>query len=162
MKDVYFIRQEAAMQFFCPYRHLLHFFEEAVMTRSQQREHAFIMLFQTEFHNIGELAQQDELYISELPELKEEETEFITNKVLKTREKLSQIDAMIDEKATGWKLNRIGKVELTILRLAIYEILFDETIPDSVAINEAVELAKKYGGDDSYSFINAVLSKFVN
>lgn len=132
------------------------------MTRSQQREHAFIMLFQTEFHNTGELAQQDELYISELPELKEEETEFITNKVLQTREKLSQIDAMIDEKATGWKLNRIGKVELTILRLAIYEILFDETIPDSVAINEAVELAKKYGGDDSYSFINAVLSKFVN
>lgn len=132
------------------------------MTRSQQREHAFKMLFQTEFHNVDELAEQDKLYMSELPVLKDEELAFITEKVTNTREKLSEIDEMIGERASGWNLNRIGKVELTILRLAVYEMLFDEAIPDSVAINEAVELAKKYGGDESYSFINAVLSKFAN
>lgn len=132
------------------------------MTRSQQREHAFKMLFQTEFYEMEELEGQDKLYISELPVLKDEEQAFITGEVNATREKLSQIDAMIDEKASGWNIGRIGKVELTILRLAVYEMLFDDEIPQSVAINEAVELAKKYGGDDSYSFVNGVLSKFAN
>lgn len=130
------------------------------MTRSQQREHAFKMLFQTEFHDAQELTGQDELYISGLPALKEEEQAFITGKVSAVRERLSDIDGMIDEKASGWNIGRIGKVELTLLRLAVYEMLFDDDIPESVAINEAVELAKKYGGDESYSFINGVLSKF--
>ncbi|MCM1468482.1 MAG: transcription antitermination factor NusB [Alistipes sp.] len=132
------------------------------MTRSQQREHAFKMLFQTEFYETEELEGQDKLYISELPVLKDEEQAFITGEVNATRERLEQIDAMIDEKASGWNIGRIGKVELTILRLAVYEMLFDDGIPESVAINEAVELAKKYGGDDSYSFVNGVLSKFAN
>ena len=120
------------------------------------------MLFRTEFHDADELNAQDELYMSELENIKEEESEFINNKVRQTREKLSQIDEMISEKASGWSISRIGKVELTILRLAVYEIVFDESIPDGVAINEAVELAKKFGGDDSYSFINGVLSKFTS
>lgn len=131
------------------------------MTRSQQREHAFKMLFQTEFYETEELKGQDRLYMDDLPALKEEEQEFITGEVIATRENLSQIDSMIDEKTSGWNLERIGKVELTILRLAVYEMLFDDTIPENVAINEAVELAKKYGGDDSYAFVNGVLSKFV-
>ncbi len=131
------------------------------MTRSQQREHAFKMLFQTEFYETEELKGQDRLYMDDLPALKEEEQEFITGEVIATRENLSQIDSMIDEKTSGWNLGRIGKVELTILRLAVYEMLFDDTIPENVAINEAVELAKKYGGDDSYAFVNGVLSKFV-
>lgn len=130
------------------------------MTRSQQREHAFKMLFQTEFHNIEELAAQDELYISELPELNDQEQEFIMEQVRKTREKLTEIDAMINGKSTGWKVDRMGKVELTILRLAVYEILFDEDIPESVAINEAVALAKRYGGEESYSFVNGLLAEF--
>lgn len=131
------------------------------MTRSRQREHAFLMLFRTEFHEMKDLNDQDELYMSELENIKDEERMYIESKVKETRMKLPEIDRLISEKASGWNIDRIGKVELTILRLAIYEILFDDTIPDSVAINEAVELSKKFGQDESSSFVNGVLSKFV-
>jgi len=77
----------------------------------------------------------------------------------KIMEKLPEIDAMLEKVARGWKLSRMGKVELTILRLAVYEMRFDEDIPEKVAINEAVELSKKFGGDDSPAFINGVLAK---
>ena len=60
----------------------------------------------------------------------------------------------------GWSTRRIGRVELAILRLAVYEIKEDESIPEKVAINEAVELAKKYGGNESSSFVNGILAKF--
>jgi len=72
----------------------------------------------------------------------------------------SEIDAMINQIAEGWKTERMGKVDLTILRLAVYEVKFDEDVPASVAINEAVELAKKFGQDGSASFINGILAKF--
>ena len=68
---------------------------------------------------------------------------------------------MLNEKAEGWNVARMGKVELTVLRIAVYEMLFDEDIPDTVAINEAIEIAKKYGQAASGSFVNAVLAKFV-
>ena len=71
------------------------------------------------------------------------------------------IDIMIDEKAKGWKTSGMGKVELTILRLAVYEMLFDEDVPATVAINEAVEIAKKFGGDDTPAFVNGILAKVV-
>ena len=74
---------------------------------------------------------------------------------------LEKIDEMLNEAATGWKVSRMGKVELTILRLAAYEIYFDEDVPTSVAINEAVEMAKEFGGDESPAFINGVLGKMV-
>ena len=67
----------------------------------------------------------------------------------------------IRDQAEGWKTRRMGKVELTILRLAVYEIQYDEEIPEKVAINEAVELAKKFGRDESPAFINGVLAKLV-
>lgn len=130
------------------------------MTRSKQREHAFLMLFRTEFHESEELREQDELYMEELSEIKEQEREYIENKVRLTRENIAAIDKAIESKAEGWGLGRIGKVELTILRLAIYEILYDDSIPVPVSINEAVELAKKFGGEESSSFINGVLKKF--
>ena len=66
---------------------------------------------------------------------------------------------MLDEASKGWKISRMGKVELTVLRLAVYEMKFDEDIPEKVAINEAVELARKFGGDDAPAFINGVLAK---
>ena len=68
---------------------------------------------------------------------------------------------MVNEKAESWTTGRMGKVELTILRLGIYEIKFDEDIPTGVAIDEAVELAKKFGQDGSGAFINGVLARFV-
>ena len=69
---------------------------------------------------------------------------------------------MLDSKATGWKVSRMGKVDLTILRLALYEMLFDDEVPVSVAINEAVELAKKFGQTESPAFVNGILAKFAN
>ena len=68
---------------------------------------------------------------------------------------------MIDEKADNWSTKRMGKVELTILRLALFELKFDEQIPTGVAIDEAVELAKKFGQEGSGAFVNGVLAKFV-
>ena len=73
----------------------------------------------------------------------------------------TEIDEMLNKAAEGWKVSRMGKVELTIMRLAAYEIRFDEDVPASVAINEAVEMAKIFGGDDSPAFINGVLGKLV-
>lgn len=75
--------------------------------------------------------------------------------------KVPELDAKIDEVAQGWKTKRMGKVDLTILRLALYEMLYDDEVPEKVAINEAVELAKKFGGNDSPAFINGVLAKLV-
>jgi N utilization substance protein B len=68
---------------------------------------------------------------------------------------------MINEKAKVWNTERMGTVDLNVIRLAVYEMKYDETIPDGVAINEAVELAKLYGQDESAGFVNGVLAKFV-
>ena len=76
-------------------------------------------------------------------------------------ELIPEIDEKINQVAEGWKTRRMGKVELTILRLAVYEMQYDEEIPEKVAINEAVELAKKFGRDESPAFINGVLAKLV-
>ena len=77
-------------------------------------------------------------------------------------EKLNEIDSQINERAKGWSTDRMAKVDLTIIRLAVYEILFDETVPTGVAINEAVELAKKFGQDSSFSFVNGILARFTS
>lgn len=77
------------------------------------------------------------------------------------RESETGTSARINEIAKGWTTKRMGKVELTILRLALFEIQYDEDVPEKVAINEAVELAKKFGGDDSPSFVNGILAKLV-
>ena len=68
---------------------------------------------------------------------------------------------MINAIARGWKTTRMGKVDLTLIRLGVYEMKFDDEIPTGVAINEAVELAKKYGTDGSSSFVNGILAKLV-
>ena len=73
-----------------------------------------------------------------------------------------EIDALIDAHTTGWKTTRMAKVDLTILRLAVYEMKWDEDVPVSVAINEAVELAKRFGGDESPSFVNGVLARIAD
>ena len=89
-----------------------------------------------------------------------EDTAYITDKFDKIMDKLTSIDEMINEEAKGWDTTRMGKVDLTLIRLAIYEIKFDDEVPTGVAINEAVELAKKFGQDSSASFVNGVLAKF--
>ena len=75
-------------------------------------------------------------------------------------ELVPELDRQLNEKMTGWNTERIGKVELTILRLALYELKEDDSISSAIAINEAVELAKRYGQEKSPEFINGVLAKF--
>jgi len=129
------------------------------VTRRELREHMFLMLFRKEFHEANELNEQMELYISELEKPTLKEYSYLTERFQAIINKLDEIDQILSEASSGWKLNRMGKVDLTILRLAVYEMRFDEDIPVKVAINEAVELAKIFGGDESPSFINGVLAK---
>jgi N utilization substance protein B len=129
------------------------------VTRREIREHIFLMLFRKEFHNEQELLDQMDLYLSELSQPTVEEYAYLTNRFQSILEKLEEIDDMISKTASGWSINRIGKVELTILRLAVYEMYFDDEIPIKVAINEAVELAKVFGGDEAPGFVNGILAK---
>ena len=129
------------------------------MKRRELREHIFEILFRVEFMNEEYMKEQMELFFEDLAEARPEDVDYIKNKYMAVREKMPMIDIMIDEKSTGWKTSRMGKVELTILRLAVYEMLFDEDVPVTVAINEAVEIAKKFGGDDTPAFVNGVLAK---
>lgn len=134
------------------------------MSRREIRERIFKLLFRVEFYKTGEMEEQKELFLEDaedFPEdVKEKEKREIVEKYDKIVEKLPEIDKMIDEKTTGWSSRRMGKVDLAIIRLGVYEICFDEKIPTGVAINEAVELAKTYGQDGSAAFVNGVLAKF--
>ena len=129
------------------------------MGRREQRESIFHLLFMTEFNPSEEIPEQKQMYLDNIEELQEKDQSYIQNKFEKIREKITEIDEILNQCSKGWKTSRMGKVDLSVLRLAVYEVLFDEEVPDKVAINEAVELAKKFGGDDSPSFINGVLGK---
>lgn len=131
------------------------------MTRREIREHLFRMLFRKDFHEPLELNEQVEFYFDSLEVTNEKELKYIEERFHKISDKLGEIDVLLSEATSGWKLNRMGKVDLNIMRLAAYEIKFDDEIPAKVAINEAVELAKKYGGESSASFINGVLAKVI-
>ena len=130
------------------------------MGRREQREQIFKLVFQLEFNDTAEMPEQMRLYLEQEEIQSEKDCSYISEKFEKIREKVSEIDCLINEQATGWKTERMGKVDLAIIRLAVYEIKYDDSVPTSVAINEAVELAKKFGQDESSSFINGVLAKF--
>ena len=141
------------------------------MTRRVFREHCLRMMFCVSFYEDEERIEQIERYL-ELEEQPEEESFLVETIDLSERIKLKEsmeniienlafIDEQLSEVTTGWSLNRIGRVELSILRIAYYEMKFDSNIVASIAINEAVELSKKYGGDESHSFVNGVLAKLV-
>ena len=129
------------------------------MTRAGMREHIFKILFRAEFYSAEEMTQQINYYLEDVSGITEKELNYITDKVLKIVDKIQVLDGMINEASLGWPTTRLGKSELTIMRLAVYEMKFDDDIPVNVAINEAVELAKKYGADSAPSFVNGVLAK---
>ena len=135
--------------------------EEKNMTRREIREQVFKMLFRVEFYNQEEMSEQIALCEDDACNWKEKDKTYIFEKVEKISEKLEEIDAKINEVSEGWKTGRMGKVDLTLIRLAGYEMLYEEDVPAKVAINEAVELAKQYGTDNSPSFVNGVLAKLV-
>lgn len=131
------------------------------MSRRGMREQIFKLLFRVEFNAREEMSEQEVLFFEDEENSGEEsENALISRKFNKILEKLEDIDKVLNDKVQGWNTSRMGKVDLTILRLAVYEMTYDEEIPTGVAINEAVELAKKFGQDSSPSFINGVLAKF--
>lgn len=132
------------------------------MSRTELREHIFRMLFRVEFNNAEEMKEQEQFYFDELEEATGKDQEYILNKYRAIDEKKGEIDKLLNEVTEGWKTTRMNRVDLTILRLATYEIKWDEDVPTGVAINEAVELAKKYSSDDGPAFINGVLAKVAN
>lgn len=127
------------------------------MGRREQREHIFKLLFMTQFNAEGDMSEQLSLYFESLGELSEKDQETIQEKYDRILEQLEEIDRQLNEYSFGWKTARMNRVDLTALRLAVYEMKFDEDVPVGVAINEAVELAKKFGQDESASFINGIL-----
>ena len=123
------------------------------MSRRKSREQAFALLFEKSFNDLP---------VMDLAEGAQDARELIIEPFALAlaqgaEEKLAEIDARIDEFSHKWSRNRISRVALAVLRLAVYEMLYEDDTPVSVAINEAVELAKKYGGDEDSSFVNGVL-----
>ena len=131
------------------------------MTRRQLRENIFLILFRAEFYPPDEMPDQMALFTEELEEANEADKAYITGKAQAVIDRIPEIDAAINDAADRWKTGRMGKVELTVLRLAYFEIKHDDDVPPSVAIDEAVELSKRYGQDGAGAFVNAVLAKMV-
>ena len=139
------------------------------MKRTEIREAVFMLLFLSEFYERDLLPEQVDLYIAGLQDGRLEEVQsaspraedaaYIREKLNSVLARQEEIDALLDETSEGWRTGRMGKVDLNVLRLAVYEIRYDEDIPTGVAINETVELAKIYGGDHSASFVNGILGK---
>ena len=154
------------------------------MSRRINRERVFMLLFSADYYDKKSMEEQiDRFFEDEEEEYLEEEVlrieeeggsvdeisipayltdgrEQIREKTLAIVEHIPELDRMLDEKIQGWNTGRIGKTELALLRLALYEMRYDDNISDAVAINEAVELAKKYGQEKSGEFVNGVLAKF--
>ena len=133
------------------------------MRRHELRENLFQLLFRAEFNEPKEMDEQIDYFFEdeEKIQIDEDSKKEIIEKFQKILAKLPELDHQLNEKTERWNTKRFGKVELTVMRLALYEMLFDDTIPDGVAIDEAVTIAKKYGQESSGAFVNGVLVKFI-
>ena len=131
------------------------------MSRREIREYAFKLVFEYSFRSDEEQKELIELYRRSNPVEKEEDWKEIMAKFDGVVEKVPEIDEILNRLSRGWKTTRMNKADLSVLRVAVYEILFDEDVPDSVAINEAVEITKLYSGEESSSFVNGLLASVV-
>lgn len=140
------------------------------MSRRLARESAIKFLFSIDFNKeenleemLGEFFEAPEEQIDDEYQdtLSENDIKYAEEVIKGTIDNMQHIDKLIQGNITGWTKDRIVKVDLAVLRLALYEILYRDDIPDSVAINEAIELAKKYSTEESGSFVNGVLGKIV-
>jgi transcription antitermination protein NusB len=125
------------------------------MGRKASRELAMKLLYQLEFQK-DDMANQLKLLFAE-NELTENDRSYIQDVIEGVNQHLEQLDVLIETHAKGWKLSRISKVDVSILRLSIYEMLYRKDIPQNVSINEAVELSKQYSGEESGAFVNGIL-----
>ena len=127
-----------------------------MMTRHQIREHLIKLLYMNEFAG-EDMPSRMSIYFEETESVGDDERWMLEERFASVAARFPEIDEKITKTAKGWRIDRMSRVDLSILRLAVYELVFDDSIPDGVAINEAVELAKEYGGDESSSFINGIL-----
>ena len=133
------------------------------MRRREQREHVFKLLFMSEFNTKKEMEEQLALYFSDIENLEEKDKEYISNKYMNIMTHTKELDEKLNGISMGWKTSRMIRVDLTVLRLAVYELEFEkEEVPVGVAINEAVELAKCFGSEESGAFVNGILGKIAN
>ena len=128
------------------------------MSRHQARETAFKMIFQMDVgQNSLEIAERTLEEAVEEKAVSPKERSFVMGLAAGVEEKREELDAFIIEHAKGWTIDRINVIEKNIIRLALYEIRYMDDIPYEVSVNEAIELAKEYGDDDAYSFVNGIL-----
>lgn len=127
------------------------------MNRSEMREQAFILLYEKEFFKDKPCSEIEEIFSENISPLSDYAKEAFES-VCAHREEL---DDIISKYLKGWKIGRLPKVNASILRLALYEIIYAESVPAGAAVNEAVELAKKYSGNDDYTFVNGVLGSYL-
>ncbi len=130
------------------------------MNRHELRTCVFLLLYQKDFYPEERYEEQQDIFLNEIKNeepLTDEDRAFVEAEVEKILPLLPEIDEKIAAASKGWQLNRIAKAELAILRLGVYEALYDDETPTAVAIDEAVELAKEYGRDKGYAFVNGVL-----
>lgn len=126
------------------------------MNRSEMREQAFVLIYESEFFKDKPLDELEEIYSENIAPLSAYGKELFNGTVsLK-----NDIDAKIEPLLKGWKINRISKVNLSILRFAIFELDNMNDVPENVVINEAVELAKKYSGKEDSAFVNGILGSY--
>ena len=126
------------------------------MTRKEARENCFKLLFEYEVQKITATEALELFY--ELTEDVEGQADYIDRTVKTTIDNVEKIDAIIEEYSKGWKVSRLAKVTLAVLRVGICELLFMDDIADSIAINEAVEIAKIYNDEKAGKFVNGILS----
>ena len=119
------------------------------MRRREQREHIFKLLFISEFNTQKEMEEQLALYLADIENLEESDRDYISRKYMNIMNHTDELDEKLNSISMGWKTSRMNRVDLTVLRLAVYELEYEkEEVPVGVAINEAVELAKCFGSEE--------------
>lgn len=131
------------------------------MKRTEAREEAFKLLYSLQLMSDKSIKEQTDIYIEDSEITDKEACKYIKDIIEGTNKENKAIESMISENIkSDWDINRISKIDLTLLKLGIYEIIYSK-LPYKVVINEVVELAKKYGDDSSKSFVNGVLASVV-
>jgi len=130
-----------------------------IMTRREAREAVLELLFETEFRTDE---SKEEIYASSAENREIPDDDYIRDTYYAVCDNRDEIDALIGENSNGWRPDRLGNVSRSVLRLAVYEMKFVDSIPYNVAINEAIELTKKYDDEKARPFINGVLNSVKN
>ena len=131
------------------------------MSRKSAREEVMKLVYQMIMNKSSSIEALQDFYENQENELSLEERDYISSCVTGIQENVEKIDKYIEEYSKGWKINRISKVDLAIMRLSIYEMMERKDVPNAVSINEAIELAKKYSGEKSSVFINGILGNII-